>query len=93
METIEKTEDNKVDQQLDLDKYFTKEQQEFVPTKEELFISNSKGETQRLIFYEPVELTDNEIKELNAFREYLVKNKLSIPEGYDDGTRLLLRYL
>lgn len=47
-----------------------------------MFITTSLQEQQRLIFSEPKVLKDNENVHLEAFREYLKENSLTIPEGY-----------
>jgi len=64
-----------------LAKYFTKEDLEFVPTDLDTFITNSKGQYQRLIFQEPLPLKNNEIEHINNFRKFLRDNNLSIPSG------------
>ncbi len=41
-------------------KNFTKEALSFVPVESDIFITNSKGASQRLIFHEPLALKDHE---------------------------------
>ena len=62
-------------------KFFTKSALDFAPTNQEIFITNSKGDSQRLIFHEPQELKDYEKDHLIKFREYLKDNGLTIPGG------------
>lgn len=64
-----------------IEKYFSKEALEYVPNETDIFITNSKGEQQRLIFHEPLPLKDSEIEYLAGFRKYLTDNNLTIPPG------------
>jgi hypothetical protein len=52
-----------------------------VPTEKDIFITNSKGQSQRLIFHEPLALKDYEIEHIANFRKYLKDNGLTIPGG------------
>lgn len=61
-------------------KFFTKEDLEYQPTEVDIFITNSKGGQQRLIFHEPLALKDSEKEYLSSFRKYLVDNGLTIPQ-------------
>lgn len=58
-----------------LRKFFTEEARNYVPNDIDLFITNSKGDRQRCIFNEPLELMKHEIKHLEEFRAYLKKHK------------------
>lgn len=40
-----------------------------------------------------IELRDKEEAQLDAFREYCQENNITIPDGYDDETRFILRVL
>ncbi len=62
-------------------KNFTKEALEYQPSETDIFITNSKGAYQRLIFQAPVPLKDVETEHLNNFRKYLRDNNLTIPSG------------
>lgn len=73
-------------------KYFTPEALSFVPTEQDIFITISKGH-QRLIFSPPMVLDEIEEKYLREFREHYKAKGLEIPPGYDDDTRLVLRFL
>ena len=64
-----------------LRKYFSEEAKSYVPKDIDLFITNSKGDRQRCIFCEPLELMDHEKKYLEDFRDYLKKNGKEMPEG------------
>ncbi len=64
-----------------LEKYFTKEALSYVPTETDIFITNSKGQQQRLIFFESLPLKDSEKEYLASFRKYLTDNNLTIPPG------------
>jgi GrpB-like predicted nucleotidyltransferase (UPF0157 family) len=62
-------------------KFFTKAALEFTPTDTDVFITNSKGQSQRLIFQDPLPLKPYEVEHLNNFRKYLRDNNLTIPNG------------
>lgn len=62
-------------------KYFSKAALEYVPTEEDIFITNSKGLQQRLIFHDPLPLKDSEKESLASFRKYLLDNNFTIPPG------------
>ena len=64
-----------------LGKFFKPEDLEYVPDELDIFITNSKGQQQRLIFHEPLPLKDSEKEYLSSFRKYLVDNSLTIPPG------------
>lgn len=64
----------------------------FEPRDEDIFITISKGR-QRLIFSPPQVLDDKEENYLREFREHMRAKNLEIPPGYDDNTRLVLRFL
>jgi hypothetical protein len=53
----------------------------FEPKDEDIFIRTSKGDYQRLIFGEPLPLTEREINYLDELKTYLIKNDLTIPPG------------
>jgi hypothetical protein len=52
-----------------------------VPVETDIFITNSKGASQRLIFHEPLALKAHEKEHLENFRNYLRENGLTIPGG------------
>ena len=62
-------------------KFFSQAALEYMPKETDIFITNSKGQSQRLIFNEPAMLKDYEIEHLNNFRKYLKENGLTIPGG------------
>ena len=68
------------------------EVESFESSVNEEFLTIKTGEYQRLIF-ENVELREAEEEKLEAFREYCKENNITIPEGYDDEKRFLLRVL
>lgn len=56
------------------------------------FLTLKDGQYQRLMF-ENVELREREEEELDKFREFCKENNITIPEGYDDDKRFVLRVL
>ena len=64
-----------------LSKYFSQAAIEFAPSETDCFITNSKGDKQRLIFHEPQPLKPHEVEHLDNFRKYLRDNNLTIPSG------------
>ena len=54
----------------------------FQPSDEDIFVHAGK-EKQRLIFGEPLEFDEEESKRVEEFKEYLIENNLTLPEGYD----------
>lgn len=64
----------------------------FESSVNEEFLTIKTGEYQRLIFQD-VELREAEEEKLEAFREHCKENDFTIPEGYDDEKRFLLRVL
>ena len=64
----------------------------FESSVNEEFLTIKTGDYQRLIF-ETVDLREAEEEKLDAFREYCKENDVTIPEGYDDEKRFLLRVL
>jgi len=61
--------------------YFSKEALEFVPGEQDIFITNSKGASQRLIFHDSLPLKEYESTHMENFRKYLKDNNLTIPHG------------
>ena len=43
--------------------------------------------------FENVDLREREEEELDKFREFCKENNITIPEGYDDDKRFVLRVL
>lgn len=74
------------------EKYIPIHAPNFEPTKAEIFMSDSKGQTQRLIFT-GLPLTEKEQTEWDKFLDHCGKNNLTIPEQYKQNDRMLLRYL
>lgn len=64
----------------------------FESTVNEEFMTIKTGEYQRLIF-QNVELREKEEEQLEQFRQYCKDNNITIPEGYDDDKRFVLRVL
>jgi len=64
----------------------------YSPPDEVVFV-RVKGVTQRMIFNEPHALQQNELDEIKKFRKWLEASSLTLPPGYDDHTRNVLRYL
>jgi hypothetical protein len=64
----------------------------YEPTLEDTFFIIPSGDYQRLIF-SGMQLRDREETHLNDFRGYLTTNNLQIPEGYDNASMLILRFL
>jgi hypothetical protein len=62
-------------------KFFSEDARKFEPSDLDIFITNSKGEQQRLIFYEPIVLKTAELKQLEGFRDFLNAKGLTIPPG------------
>eukprot|EP00347_Sterkiella_histriomuscorum_P002775 403366847 len=75
------------------EKYFTQAALDYQPTNQDIFITTSKGETQRLIFAKPQQLKENEEKELQGLRDYIRSRGNQMPPGFDDDQRLILRFL
>jgi hypothetical protein len=71
---------------------FSQEAQDFEPSSAQQFLSLKDGSYQRLIFTE-IDLREKEETHLEQFREYCTQNQITIPEGYDDDNRFLLRIL
>ena len=72
--------------------YVSEEVEAFEPSVNEEFLTIKSGEYQRLIF-QNVELREREEEQLDAFRDYCKENGITIPEGYDDDKRFVLRVL
>ena len=62
------------------------------PSLEDMFFIIPSGDYQRLIF-QGLDLREREETHLNDFRNFLKVKNLSLPEGYDDENRLVLRFL
>ena len=73
--------------------HFSKECEEFESTIKEQFITLDSGQYQRMIFGGDTELRDQEEEKLEEFREYCKSKGITIPEGYDDESRFVLRVL
>jgi len=65
---------------------------EYEPTLEDTFFIIPSGDYQRLLF-QGLDLRDREETHLNDFRNFLKVKNLSLPEGYDDDNRMVLRFL
>jgi hypothetical protein len=64
----------------------------YEPTLEDQFFIIPSGDYQRLIFSE-LSLREREETHLNDFRNFLKAKDLTLPAGYDDETRNVLRFL
>jgi hypothetical protein len=65
---------------------------DFEPTMNERFLTLKDGQYQRQIFTND-ELREKEEQHLEQFREYCSQNQITIPQGYDDDNRFVLRIL
>jgi len=65
----------------------------FEPEKDRDIFATVDDKTYRFIFNKALHLQPEEVIRLEEFREYLDKNKLKIPEGYDDVTFEILKFL
>lgn len=68
------------------------ETKKYEPTLEDLFFVIPSGDYQRLVFTNH-ELRERETKHTEDFRKFLGEKNLSLPAGYDDDKRLMLRFL
>jgi hypothetical protein len=66
--------------------------QAYEPTLEDTFFIIPSGDYQRLIFV-GLPLRDREETHLQDFRNFLKTKNLTLPAGYDDDNRLVLRFL
>lgn len=64
----------------------------FEPELDDIFIIIANGDYQRLIF-QGTELREREETHMADFRTFLQTKGLTLPEGYDDEGRHLLRFL
>ena len=64
----------------------------YEPSELDQFLTLKDGNYQRLMF-EHVELREREEEELDKLRDYYKENNITIPEGYDDDKRFILRVL
>ena len=64
----------------------------YEPTLEDTFFIIPSGDYQRLIFTH-MELREREETHLNDFRNFLKVKGLTLPAGYDDESRTVLRFL
>ena len=64
----------------------------YEPSLEDTFFIIPSGDYQRLIFT-GVSLREREDTHLNDFRNFLKIKNLTLPEGYDDDSRTVLRFL
>jgi hypothetical protein len=64
----------------------------YEPSELDQFLTLKDGNYQRLMF-ENVELREREEEELDKLRDYYKENNITIPEGYDDDKRFILRVL
>lgn len=65
---------------------------QFQPKHADIFMTDSKGQTQRLIFT-AIALTEYEQEQWDKFIAYCSTNNLELPEMYRSTDRMLLRYL
>lgn len=72
--------------------HINEEIEAFESSVNEEFLTIKTGEYQRLIF-EGVELREKEEEHLEKFRDYCKENNITIPAGYDDEKRFVLRVL
>ena len=68
------------------------EVKEHEPSLEDTFFIIASGDYQRLIF-QGLDLREREETHLNDFRNFLKVKNFSLPDGYDDENRLVLRFL
>ena len=68
------------------------EAKDYEPELDDIFFVISSGEYQRLIFCGQ-DLREREETHMTGFKNYLIENSLTIPDGYDDENRLVLRFL
>ena len=64
----------------------------FTPTKDDIILQ-VEDSSQRCMFHEDFPLLPHEQKGLEAFRLYIVQNKLVLPPDYDNAERLILRFI
>ena len=64
----------------------------YEPSLEDQFIIIPSGDYQRLIFNN-LPLREREETHLNDFRNFLKVKNLTLPAGYDDESRTVLRFL
>ncbi|CDW82821.1 UNKNOWN [Stylonychia lemnae] len=76
-----------------LQKFFTDEAQNYQPKPEDIFITIKSGLQQRLIFSKPQVLTEKEEQELQGLRDLINSKGNQIPPGFDNDSRLVLRFL
>jgi hypothetical protein len=72
--------------------HFNEEIMAYEPSELDQFLTLKDGNYQRLMF-ENVELREREEEELDKLRDYYKENNITIPEGYDDDKRFILRVL
>ena len=65
---------------------------EYEPTLEDQFFIIPSGDYQRILF-QGLDLREREETHLNDFRSFLQVKSLTLPAGYDDDSRLVLRFL
>ena len=68
------------------------EVRDYEPTLEDQFFIIPSGDYQRILF-QGLDLREREETHLNDFRSFLQVKGLTLPEGYDDENRLVLRFL
>ena len=72
--------------------HFTEEVMAYEPSNLDQFLTLKDGQYQRLMF-ESVDLREREEEELDKFRDFCKENNITIPQGYDDEKRFVLRVL
>ena len=68
------------------------EVREYDPALEDIFFIIPSGDYQRLLF-QGLDLREREETHMSDFRNFLQVKNLTLPEGYDDDGRLVLRFL
>ncbi len=66
---------------------------DFIPEEDDIFVTISTGERQRLIFGAPLELTEKEEKLYTGFRSNIEGEGLIIPAEYVTEERHAYRFL
>ncbi len=74
------------------EKVINDEVREYDPTLEDIFFIIPSGDYQRLLF-QGLDLREREETHMSDFRNFLQVKNLTLPEGYDDDGRLVLRFL
>ena len=72
--------------------HFSEEVMAYEPSNLDQFLTLKDGQYQRLMF-ESVDLREREEEELDKFRDFCKENNITIPQGYDDEKRFVLRVL